>query len=271
MLELANGTQVFVKAVSPDQNLESTQRAREEIRALEQLPAEIPAARLKWSHDDGTWVVLGVEAVPGRCPVHPWDRDELRRVLDLVSELARTGTPAPEGLPPLADALRDWVRRARTLVDQPDALALAVHAAGDDGPWLADHVTDLASWAEQAPALAVGDTLAHNDLRADNILLSTRDAWIVDWPHAAKDAPTWFDLAGLLTSVAMQGGGDPDRLFWSHPLAEGADRAAVRAALAALAGRLLHGSVQPPPRGLVNLRAFQRAQGVAALAWLRRF
>jgi hypothetical protein len=36
-----------------------------------------------------------------------------------------------------------------------------------------------------------------------------------------------------------------------------------------LTGFFLYGSLQPPPRNLQRLRAFQRAQGEAALRWLR--
>ncbi|MFI7404394.1 aminoglycoside phosphotransferase family protein, partial [Streptomyces sp. NPDC049541] len=40
--------------------------------------------------------------------------------------------------------------------------------------------------------------------------------------------------------------------------------------LAALAGYFVAHALQPPPPGLPTLRAFQRAQGDTALAWLRR-
>ena len=43
------------------------------------------------------------------------------------------------------------------------------------------------------------------------------------------------------------------------------------AVLAGLTGYFLHAAVQPPPVGIPNVRAFQLAQGLAALEWLRRF
>jgi hypothetical protein len=271
LLELGDGTEVFVKAVSPEQNPDSPNLARAEIRALELLPPGVPAPRLRWSHDDGTWVVMGIEAVAGRVPDHPWRPDQLRRTLDVVDRLARAGTPAPEELPPLATALAGLAGTTRAMAETPADLDRAVEAVGEHGGWLAEHLADLVTWAEQAPWLATGTTLAHNDLRADNVLLGEHDAWVVDWPHACKDAPAWYDLAGLLVSVAMQGGGDPDELFWSHPTAAGADRESVRSVLAALTGYFLQGAVQPAPRGIGNLRPFQLAHGRAALSWLRRF
>jgi len=224
-----------------------------------------------WSYDDGTWVVMGIAAVPGRAPHHPWHPDELARVLEVAHELAVAGTPAPAGLPDLSVELAPIAAGWSRLAASPADLAAAVAAVGDQGPWVRAHLAELTAWAEQAPALAAGDTLAHHDLRADNVLLADDDVWVVDWPHATRGAAPWFDLAGLLVSIAMQGGGDPEELFWAHPNAAGADRSAVRAVLAALAGFYLHGAVQPPPPGIGNLRPFQLAHARAALEWLSRF
>lgn len=271
LLELGDGTEVFVKAVAPDQNPDSPGLARAEIRALDALPPQVPAPRLLWSHDDGHWVMLGIEAVPGRPPEHPWQAEQLTRVMDLVTELAETGTPAPEVLPPLAVALSGLAACWPQLAADPAELEAAVAAVGEHGPWLREHLAEATAWALTAPEVATGDTMAHNDLRADNVLLGEHDAWVVDWPHASRDAPAWYDLVGMLPSIAMQGGGDPDELFWAHSTAQGADRTAVRAVVAAVTGYFVRNAVQPPPPGIANLRAFQLAQGVAALDWLRRF
>jgi hypothetical protein len=74
----------------------------------------------------------------------------------------------------------------------------------------------------------------------------------------------------LLPSVAAQGGPDPEELFAAHPSAAGADRAGVTAVLAAAAGYFVEGALGPPVPGIPTLRAFQHAQGVAALRWLRK-
>lgn len=265
LLELGDGTEVFVKAVSPEQNPDSPGLARAEIRALGLLPAAVPAPRLLWSHDDGTWVAMGIEAVPGRTPEHPWQPDQLARVLDVVTVLAEAGTPAPAALPPVRTALAGLAATWQGLTTEA---VLAV--AGEHASWLAAHLEPAAGWAAAAPDLAVGPCLAHNDLRADNVLLGEHRTWVVDWPHASRDAPAWYDLAGLLPSIAMQGGGDPAELFWAHPTAQGADPAAVRAVVAALTGYFLGNAVRPAPVGIANLRAFQLAQGLAALEWLSR-
>ncbi len=174
-------------------------------------------------------------------------------------------------MPPLAPALAGLAACWRALTDAPADLDRALAAIGEHGPWVAAHLADLTGWAEQAATLAVGDCLAHNDLRADNVLIGEHGVWVVDWPHACRDAPAWYDLAGLVVSIAMQGGGDPEALFWSHPTAAGADRTSVRAVLATLAGYFLQGAVQPPPLGIGNLRPFQLAHARATVEWLRRF
>jgi len=58
-------------------------------------------------------------------------------------------------------------------------------------------------------------------------------------------------------------------VFTGHLLGRHADPDAVTAALAGLAGFFLRNSLLPPPPGIPTLRAFQRAQGDAALTWLR--
>lgn len=92
---------------------------------------------------------------------------------------------------------------------------------------------------------------------------------VVDWPHACIGAG-WIDLLAALPSVAMHGGGDPERLWSHYPPARAADPAAATAVLAALVGFFLRQSMRPPPPNLPRIRDFQRAQGEAGLAWLRQ-
>lgn len=270
VLELGNGTEVFVKAVSEEINVESAALARREITIGPLLPEDLPAPRLLWSDDDGTWVVHGIQVVHGRPPSTPWLRDELARCLEAVTGLAEVGTPAPAGLPELRETLDPLASSWRSLTDAPARLERALVAAGNHGHWVREHLDGLVDLAAAAPSAAVGGSLAHGDLRGDNMLLTPDEVWIVDWPHAAGGAAPWFDLLAMLPSVAMQDGGDPQELFWNHPVAAGADPDAVRAVLAGVAGYFLVSSIAPPPPGLTNLRAFQHAQAIPALEWLRR-
>lgn len=273
VLGLSNGTEVFVKAVSPEQNPDSPGLARREIAVAGVLPPEVCAPHLWWHHDDGAWVLLGFQPVDGRAPEMPWRPVDLARALGALTDLAEYGTPAPRDLPAMTDAMASVSPGWALLADDGAALTRAVGAVGPHGDWVTGHLDELVALAGTAPAASAGDTLVHGDLRADNVMLAPAPddrVWLIDWPHTCRDGARWWDLVGMLPSVAMQDGGDPQTLFWEHPNAQGADRDAVRAVLAAITGFFVHGSVQPPPTSIPNLREFQLAQAIAALDWLRR-
>jgi aminoglycoside phosphotransferase (APT) family kinase protein len=263
-LRLADGRRAFVKAVGPGPNPDSAGIHRSEARTMAALPRSAPAPRLLWSLDRHGWVALAFEDVDGVHPALPWRPDELRRVLDMVADLAATLTPAPPGLPPVAERLSDtfagWRRLAAASAGRDDLAGL--------DPWAVRHLQRLVDLEARWPAATEGGTLLHLDLRADNLLLTPTRVVAVDWPYASAGA-AWVDLLLLLPSVTMQGGPDPEPTFAAHPVAAGADPVAVTATLAAFAGFLLDGARLPPPPGLPTLRAFQLGQGVVALDWLR--
>ncbi|MDV9171696.1 phosphotransferase [Streptomyces sp. W16] len=261
----ADGTRAFVKAVSAEVNPHSPKLHRTEAGNAAALPPAVPAPRLLGTHDDGTWVVLVFEEVVGRQPHVPWREGELVRVLRAVEELGRVLTPSPVAAPPVAESLAGAFDGWRHLLD-----GAVGDVTGRLDPWTVAHLAELAQLAAPWAESASGDTLAHADLRADNMLL-TDDGGVVfvDWPHAVRAAP-WFDLLVMLPCVRAQGGPDPEELFTRHPLAQGADPFGVTATLAGLVGFFVEHSLRPPPPGLPTLRAFQRAQGDAALGWLRK-
>ncbi|GHJ38781.1 phosphotransferase family protein [Streptomyces sp. TS71-3] len=256
-----DGRRAFVKAVSCEAGAATPGMHRTEARHTAALPSRVAAPQLLGSYDDGTWVALVFEDIPGHQPHIPWRADELGRVLAAVQDLAGTLTPSPVDAPSVA------VRQADAFSGWQELLASGDTRGLD--PWAVRHLPYLADlsapWAEHA----AGDTLTHGDLRADNILL-TADGGVtfVDWPHASLAAP-WFDLLTLLPGVRAQGGPPPEEVFTSHPLGRRADPAGVTAVLAALAGHLVAHARRPSPPGLPPVRAFQYAQGVVALGWLR--
>ena len=259
-LELVDGRRVFAKAVGPQPNPDSPELHRREARIAAALPAEAPLPRLLFALEDAGWVALVFEYVDGHEPELPWREDELARVLEALADLAEALTPAPIDAPALQEYLDELFRGWRTL-SQADAAAL--------DPWAAVRLGELraleAGWAEGGE----GTTLLHCDVRADNILLTPEQVVLVDWPHACVGA-AWIDLACFLPSVAMQGGPHPWQVFEAHPLGREVPPERLQPVLAGLAGFFLQRSTLPPPPGLSTLRAFQRAQGDEALAWLRR-
>jgi aminoglycoside phosphotransferase (APT) family kinase protein len=271
VLELQDGRGVFVKAVSAEQNPVSPHLARNEIRVAAALPPEVPAPRLLWSSDDGDWVLLGFEVVHGRSPELPWRPDDLRLVADAVGALADVEPLPGHGLPRTDDQLADDFTGWRSMLDLGDADRQTVVARGGDlGRWADENHEQLVRWEQEALRVCAGDSLVHGDLRADNVMIDQdhRHVWLIDWPHASVGAP-WLDLAFMLPSVALQGGGDPAAVFRSHAVSEGVSDDALRAGLAGLSGYFVASSLKPAPPGIPNLRRFQAAQGVAALRWLR--
>lgn len=265
-LTLTDGRRAFVKAVSPEQNPDSPHIHRAEARIAADLPEDIPAPRLLHSFEQDGWVVLAFEDVPGRTPADPWDAGELRRVMDALDDLAVRLTPSPVAAPPAAERLAGTFDCWAELAADRDA---GTDDLRDLDPWAAAHLDELVALESGWLRALAGDTLAHGDLRADNILL-TPDGRVVfvDWPWACTSTP-WFDLLCMLPSIVMQGGPAPEGLFKAHPPARDVDPEAVDAALAALTGMFLVHARRPAPPGLPTLRAFQRAQGEAALSWLR--
>jgi aminoglycoside phosphotransferase (APT) family kinase protein len=262
---LADGRQAFVKAVHPSANAQAPDLHRREGAVLAALPAETPVPRWQWTLDQGPdgWVVLAIDDVAGRQPAVPWHAEELDRVLAAIEALAARLSPSPidpawlgQAGDLIADAERGWAT-----VDTAERAHL------DD--WTQRHLDTLVALESGVRDAARGDTLLHQDLRADNLLLTDTGVVVVDWPHARVGQP-WIDLLWFAPSVAMQGGPDPETLLRRSASAQGADPDAIDAVLAAIAGFFTLGSLLPAPPGLPTLRVFQAAQGDIARRWLAR-
>jgi hypothetical protein len=261
-LQLDDGTRAFVKAVSSTPNADSPNIHRREARIAAELPAAAPVPSLRWSYDDGEWVVLVFDDIDGKSPTLPWEPDELTRVMLALYEVSRALTPSPIVVEPASE----WMARLFGCWSKfaDDAAATDRLSAG----WRT-RIDDLVALEANWPAAVAGGTLLHLDTRADNLLLTDDRVYVVDWPWATIGTP-WVDLVSMLPSVAMQGGPDPELLWGAHPLARGVDRERVDAFLAALAGMFSWQSLQSPAPGLPTLRPFQAALGKHVRAWLAR-
>jgi hypothetical protein len=264
-LVLTDERRAFVKAIGPDAPSGASGGQdfyRREARIARALPPNVAAPALLDSWEADGWVILSFEDIEGTNPALPWQYDQLARVLEALTATAAALTPSPVEAP--AAATPGGSDHWRQLAAHPRPVALTPGLER----WVRENLDLLVELEESSEAAATGDTLVHFDLRADNIVLTRRDVFFVDWPHARVGAP-WLDLAYFLPSVAMQGGPPPDDVFWRHPLARDAQTHDVSSVLAGLAGFMLHGASQPPPPGIPTLRKFQLAQGQQAVRWLR--
>ena len=266
-LRCADGTGWFVKAVSAEANPDSPRLHRREGQNLAALDQVISARRLPIPRLRGTvhldpWFALVLDDVDGRHPGRPWRTAELRQVLAALDRLAEALTPAPISVPAIAELFAEDFTGWRTLARSSGRERL--------DPWSRAHLGELAalesSWAEHA----AGDTLLHTDIRADNLLLTSRGVMVVDWPHACRGAAL-VDLLVLAPSVAMQGGPELADLLGMSTAGQRARPQSVAALLCALAGYFTRQALRPPPTGLPTVRAFQAAQGEVTRHWLADF
>jgi hypothetical protein len=155
-----------------------------------------------------------------------------------LDQLADVLTPAPVRVPAVGERLGAEFTGWRTLAASPGRDHLdprsRVHL---------DRLADLeATWADHA----VGDTLLHADIRADNLLLTGQGAIVVAWPWVCRGA-AFTDLVLFAPSVALQGGPEPAELIASSRSGGAASPHAVAALVCALAGYLTETLLRPPP------------------------
>ncbi|MFC5832988.1 aminoglycoside phosphotransferase family protein [Nonomuraea insulae] len=248
-----NGGRAFVKAVGPEPNPDSVRIYQAELKIAAALPASVPAPALLTGFELEGWVVLVFADIEAEHPELPWRRDQLDRVLKAVGDMSAALTPSPIDAPAIGEVFGEAFQGWRRLLGED--------TAGLD-PWALRHLGELAGLESGWATAAAGDTLVHADLRADNILLTDDRVHVVDWPWACLGAP-WFDQVAMLPSVGMQGGPPPHELFTDPD-------PAVTSVVAAFTGYLVRQGRRPDPPGLPTVRAFQRAQGMVALDWLKR-
>jgi hypothetical protein len=259
---LADGRQVFVKAVGAELNTTAVALHRREAYVAAQLPAHYPSPRHLGHLDLDDWVVLAFEQLDGRNPSLPWRRDELDAVLQLLTTMAELGTPSPIDLERDGELDGELEERHHweTLLGEP-------HLVDRLDDWSRSHLEDLAELERDWVEAGRGETLQHRDFRGDNVVLTPNGPFAVDWPSAGIGAP-WVDLLCFLPSASMQGAGDPNDIFDRHPVSQGVDPHRVDVYLASIAGYLARNSLLPPPPNIAGVREFQAAQGTVAVRWL---
>lgn len=260
----ADGTRVFIKAVSARANADSRryhQREAQVLTALDPLitARQLPVPRLRGTITCGPWTALVIDDVDGRQPELPWQPSDLDRVLTTLDHLAAELTPAPIPVPAITDLYAGAFTGWRTLASRPGASRL--------DSWTRDHLGQLASLEQAWTAHAGGRTVLHTDLRADNLLLTGDRVMVVDWPHACRGA-AFIDPVLLAVSVAASGGPAPRQVLARSRAARAASRDAVTAIVCAAAGYYTERALRPPQPGLAAARTHQGVMGRAARQWL---
>jgi aminoglycoside phosphotransferase (APT) family kinase protein len=248
----ADGGRAFVKAVNGALNEHSPWMHRREAAITAALPPGAPTPKLLGTYDDGDWIALVLTDVDGRHP--SWDDPgDVAAARTALADLARALTPCPIEVRSARDVLEPDFTGWHRLRDDPPARL---------DPWVAEHLGDLCRHAEHGLDALAGDTLAHCDLRADNLLISDDGTvTVIDWPHGCR-GPAWLDTLLLLINIRLYGGhADLTVLDADHDDAVGV--------LAGLGGFFADGARLPAPPGLPALREFQRAQADVVVSWLR--
>ncbi|MFJ9588743.1 phosphotransferase [Streptomyces acidicola] len=256
-VHLANGKRAFIKAASSLVAPAVADFHRRQIAVSQRLPAGAPTPRLLDAYDDGTWVVLAFEDIPGRLPAQPWQPDELDRVLAAVTDMTEVLTPSPVDNAILGKPrLGGWLDVAADAAVRAKVVELS--------PWAAHHFDDLVALEQNASL--VGSTLLHGDLYPFNIMLTADRVFVVDWPHAWI-GPRHCDAVTLLSSAWLSGV-EPQAVAEHHPLIRDLDPVRVNEVLALQAGFLLRVAAVAGPAADRNLVAMMTALGLASLRWL---
>ncbi|WP_161962518.1 phosphotransferase family protein [Nocardioides speluncae] len=200
VLEVQDGRQVFVKGVQAD--TAEAAGFRREAALNPALPAVAP--RLLWQVEVDGWLMLGFEYIPGRHADLSLGSADLILVADAVSAIARHRAPIPTPeLPALADKITRISAWTRLGSDPPSNL----------DPWARANLDRFADADECAAEWAAGDSLAHTDLHAHNILVNDA-AHVVDWSWAHRAAP-WIDAAYLVIRLIQNGHGPAQAEQWA--------------------------------------------------------
>lgn len=247
-----DGTRHFVKAASVRAQRLFAESYREEARKLAELPTTVSAPRLLWIHDDGEWVVLGIEYVRARAPHRPWRGEELKASLAMLATTASLLTPPPPAL------AHDTI--AAEFAELPGYWQQVAATKGFA------HASEAADLASRFVEVTAGSTLVHTDVRDDNLLITADGVVMCDWNFPVVGA-AWLDSLFLL--IGPRGDGlDVEEVLASHPTFAEVPAEAVDIVLALLIGYFLKSADDPVPTTSPHIRDHQRWQGEVLWEWL---
>ncbi len=219
-----------------------------EIRVYNTLSGDF-MPRLVAAEDRESEPVLVIEDLSTRHWPPPWDERRVELTLAQIHRLHDTPAPLETYAQVHGAGEASWRAVA---ADPGPFLALGVA----DARWLEAALPILIKYEESCPT--AGDSLAHWDLRSDNICIKAGRAVFVDWNGACLSNPR-LDLGFWLPSLAYESGVEPEEILPDAP--EVAAR--VSGYFAARAGLP---EISDAPR----VRMVQRRQLETALPWAAR-
>lgn len=246
-----------------------------EAEVLATLPAGLPVPLL-YAADlimagECQWQLLCFEAVDGHMPGQPWTAADLGAVhqslLTVQTGLQRLppglsgGSMVDEffGAGPLAGVLDCWGRGGSL----PSYLP----------PLTGKRVSELQALTLLGREALAGDSVLHNDLRADNIIIRDTGgrtdapaALFCDW-NFLSTGPAWADWVALLV-YPHHSGIDVAQWITKSPLSADADPEHIDAWLAVLAALMVTSGSQPELTTSPLLRSHQRFTARILIQWI---
>jgi hypothetical protein len=245
VMQLANGTCVFVKVATDEQ---TAGWLRQEMRIYHRMQTNFLPRFLGWCEGPRPVVILEdlSEAIWTPC----WTSGQIDRVLALIAELDAT-KPPPEipDLTALSGDLKGW----QEVADNPSPfLGLGMVSA----QWLCKSLPALVS-AEKSAMLG-GGSLVHLDIRSDNVCFHGERTLLVDWNWAHR-GNSGVDLVFWLPTLHAEGGPPPWEFAVDEP-----------ALIAMVAGYFAAKAPKPAHAHTTAIRQLQLDNLRAALPWVIR-
>ncbi|WP_157251023.1 phosphotransferase [Nonomuraea typhae] len=161
------------------------------------LPEQVPAPWMVWNASFDGWHVALWDYVADahHADLSPGSPD-LPKIVDTVGRLGAWLTPPPAGARLVQSNIEPLQAKAKAMLAKPSGEL----ADRDDYERALDGF-DVAALR--------GNTLLHYDLSAGNLLITTKQVYVIDWAFAAQGA-SWIDAA-MLAPRLIQAGHTPEQ------------------------------------------------------------
>lgn len=259
--------QIFAKAAPATDTFIHPAYLRER-EVLSTLPTGLPIPQLLAAEnvDSGgtSWQVLCFEAVSGYMPGKPWTYEDLDAIHTSLLRIQEGLAHLPANLTggPMAEDFSNDPAINSIFASHCDAGTTPAFLP----PLDSEQLHDLQQLCSASFDALQGNAVLHNDLRADNIIISQSQAYVCDW-NFLSTGPAWADWVALLV-YARHGGIDVGAWLKRSPLSANADPGRIDSWLAILAAYMVHSGNQPEVPNSPWLRSHARFTARITVDWL---